>query len=127
MADSFEEKLDALLRRDSRYEREAYFFIFEALDHTIRKIGEKRHVTGRELLEGIREVAVNKFGPLARCVFENWGVYKTDDFGEIVFNMVENELLAKTEEDTREDFADVFDFKKEFDGLKINPEICKGG
>ena len=112
-----------ILRRDRRYELAAYFFIYEALAYTQRKLGRqdpdleapRRHVTGRELLDGIREYAAESFGPLAPTVFRSWGVRRTEDFGELVFNLVENGLLGKTDEDRREDFADGFDFDTAFD------------
>ncbi|MDD5269749.1 MAG: hypothetical protein PHE80_01005, partial [Candidatus Omnitrophica bacterium] len=74
-----------------------------------------RHVNGRELSEGLREYAIDQFGPLARTVLESWGVTKTEDFGNIVFNLIKAKLLSKTEEDSIEDFMDVFEFKKALD------------
>lgn len=112
---SFEEALDLIRAKDSRYERDCYLFVREALDHTQKTIGRDtrgriRHVTGQELLEGIRDYASNQFGPMAMTVFEQWGVHTCQDFGEIVFNMVEIGLLAKTDRDSREDFAGGYDF-----------------
>jgi len=103
-----------ILTRDTRYPFEAYRFIYEALDHTIQRIGERRHVNGRELLDGIRDLARCRFGPLARMVFDCWHVRRTEDFGEIVFNLVEAGLLSKTDSDTREDFRGGFDFEEAF-------------
>jgi uncharacterized repeat protein (TIGR04138 family) len=74
------------------------------------------HVTGRELLEGIRRYAMKHFGLMARTVFETWGLHKTDDFGEIVFKLVDAGLMRKTEADTREDFRQVYDFAQAFEG-----------
>jgi len=95
---SFEEGLERIRAKDSRYDRDAYEFVRDALDHT-RKIGGKegrgQHVTGQELLNGIRDLALSKFGPMAITVFEEWGIRTCPDFGEIVFNMIEAELLAK--------------------------------
>src|ERR1043166_3804233 len=106
---TFEEGLDLILAKDSRYQRDAYLFVREALDHTQKTIvkenrGEPRHVTGQELLGGIRDFALQQFGPMALTVLEEWGVKRCEDFGEIVFNMVEISLLAKTDRDSREDF-----------------------
>jgi len=67
------------------------------------------HVTGPELLEGIRDLALQQFGLMARTVFRMWGIDRTDDFGEIVFNLVESELMSKTDEDTLQDFRDIYD------------------
>ncbi len=105
---------DRILRKDRRYAVEAYRFVFEALDHTIRKLGERRHVSGQELLEGIRDLALELFGPLGKTVFNAWGIHRTEDFGEIVFNLVEAELMSKNDKDTRGDFEDGFDFNAVF-------------
>jgi uncharacterized repeat protein (TIGR04138 family) len=104
-----------IVRKDPRYGAQAYYFIFDALDFTLQRIDKRRHVTGRELLEGIRLFATEHFGFLAKTVLNEWGLTCTQDFGEIVFNLVEAGLLSRTEKDTREDFADVFDFDVAFD------------
>ena len=116
---SFEKTLDLLLAGNSRYSRDAYLFIREALDHTQRKAGREnraqpRHVTGQELLAGVRDYALAQFGPMARTVFEEWGIHHCRDFGEIVFNMVEIGLLAKTDKDSRADFEGGYDFDEAF-------------
>jgi uncharacterized repeat protein (TIGR04138 family) len=115
----FDETLEGILRKDSRYSRDAYQFVREALDHTqklVTKSGKEglRHVSGQELLAGIREFALQQYGPMTRSVLEEWGVRTCEDFGEIVFNMVENDLLAKTKSDTREDFKGGYDFEEAF-------------
>jgi uncharacterized repeat protein (TIGR04138 family) len=104
-----------LVRRDPRYAPEAYYFIFEALEYTLARIDQRRHVNGPELLEGIRDYALGRFGPLTRPVFNEWGIWRTEDFGQIVFNLVDADLLKKTTEDTPKDFADVYDFEDAFD------------
>jgi uncharacterized repeat protein (TIGR04138 family) len=116
---NFDEAVEQILARDSRYTRDAYLFVREALDYTQRLVGKEtrgqiRHVSGRELLDGIRQFALNQFGPMAVTVFEEWGVHNCRDFGEIVFNMVETSLLAKTEKDTRDDFQNGYDFTETF-------------
>lgn len=116
---NFEEVLEQILAKDKRYQRDAYLFVREALDFTQRLIvkenkGELRHVTGQELLDGIRQYAISQFGPMVTTVFEEWGVTKCSDFGEIVFNMVEIGLLAKTEKDARTDFEGRYDFRDVF-------------
>ena len=104
-----------IVRKDQRYSAQAYYFIFDALDFTLQRIDKRRHVTGRELLEGIRLFATEHFGFLAKTVLNEWGLTCTQDFGEVVFNLVEAGLLSRTEKDTRKDFADVFDFDVAFD------------
>ena len=120
-----------ILSRDPGYELAAYLFIYEALAYTQKALGRdgasltpaQRHVTGQELLNGIREYAAQMFGPLAPVVFRNWRVKRTEDFGEIVFNLVEHGLLGKTESDAREDFAGGFDFDRAFEGpFKAEPQ-----
>ena len=129
---NFDEAVEQILARDSRYTREAYLFVREALDYTQRLVGKEtrgqiRHVSGQELLDGIRQFALNQFGPMTVTVFEEWGVRNCRDFGEIVFNMVESSLLAKTEKDTRDDFQNGYDFNDAFrkpfrPQSKSNPE-----
>jgi uncharacterized repeat protein (TIGR04138 family) len=117
----FHAGLAEVVRRDPRYTYEAYEFLYEALNHTQKMLGrlpksevaegaeEPHHVSGPELLAGIRELALREFGFMARTVFRMWGIQSTDDFGEIVFNLVEAGLMSKTDSDTRQDFHDVYD------------------
>jgi uncharacterized repeat protein (TIGR04138 family) len=91
----------------------------EALDHTQKALSKEtknpiRHVTGQELLAGIREYALAQFGPMALDVLHEWGIYKGEDFGEMVFSMVDAGLLSKTERDCRDDFKGGYDFVKAF-------------
>jgi len=109
------ESILLIVRKDGRYSAQAYYFIFDALDYTIQRLRKVRHVTGRELLEGIREYATENFGFLARAVLAEWGVTSTRDFGEIVFNLVEAGLLSRTDNDTREDFEGIYDFEQAFE------------
>lgn len=110
-----EEALELIHSKDGRYAKDAYLFVRDALDHTQKTIGKEprgriRHVTGQELLSGIRDYAISQFGPMAMTVLEEWGIRTCEDFGEIVFNMVEVGLLAKTEKDSRADFSGGYDF-----------------
>jgi uncharacterized repeat protein (TIGR04138 family) len=115
---NFEDELEKVLARDPRFERDAYFFVREALDHTQKLIGrattEIRHVSGQQLLDGIKDYALLQFGPMAITVLEEWGIRRGEDFGEIVFNMVEQGLLSKTKNDSRADFAGGYDFDTAF-------------
>jgi uncharacterized repeat protein (TIGR04138 family) len=116
---TFESTLALILAKDPRYQRDAYLFVKDALDHTQKLVlkenkGELRHVSGQELLGGIREYALTQFGPMTQMVFEEWGIKRCEDFGEIVFNMVEIGLLGKTDQDSREDFANGYDFHEAF-------------
>jgi len=116
---TFESTLALILAKDPRYQRDAYLFVKDALDYTQKLVvkenkGELRHVTGQELLGGIRDYALTQFGPMTQMVFEEWGIKRCEDFGEIVFNMVEIGLLGKTEKDSREDFANGYSFDDAF-------------
>jgi uncharacterized repeat protein (TIGR04138 family) len=114
----FEEKKDALevlIEDDPRYSKEAYLFILDSLRSVIEGLSAMRHVTGQELSDGCRKHALDLYGPLARTVLEYWGIQKTSDFGEIVFNLIQAKQLTKTEQDTKEDFRDVFDFEDAFE------------
>ncbi len=115
----FDTALTPLLEKDRRYGRGAYHFVREALDHTqamLLRRGEPvpRHVSGRELLDGIRAYALDQFGPMTCTVFEDWGILSCDDFGEIVFNLIDLQILSKTDQDLREDFKGGFDFAEAF-------------
>ena len=122
-------KLAAVARRDPRYAYEAYEFVFGALAHTQKMLARSggaaaggeaateapaaaqvgHHVTGPELLDGIRDLALREFGLLARTVFHLWGIDRTDDFGEIIFNLIDAELMSKQPTDRRTDFHAVYD------------------
>jgi len=126
---SFEQALEQIREKDPRYARDAYVFLREALDFTQNSVTKpskdsrtarseandpKRHVTGQQLLDGIRDYALKEFGPMVPTVFEEWGIRSCADFGEIVFNMVEIGLLAKTQNDSREDFKKGYTFDEAF-------------
>ncbi len=116
---TFETVLPLIIAKDARYDAEAYLFVKDALDHTQKlalkdNLGQVHHVTGKELLEGIRDYALTQFGPMTQMVFAEWGVQRCEDFGEIVFNMVEIGLLRKTKQDSREDFKNGYDFYTAF-------------
>jgi uncharacterized repeat protein (TIGR04138 family) len=111
---NFEVKLNAVVLKDPRFPVPAYRFIYEGLDYTVRNIGCKRHVTGRELAEGLRNLAIEQFGGLALMVLGLWNIRKTEHFGAMVFNLVDAGLMSRAENDSVEDFADVYDFNKTF-------------
>jgi uncharacterized repeat protein (TIGR04138 family) len=118
--EGIEERIAEVRRRDRRFGRNAYYFLLDALDHTMvslgrdTKTGEERHIGGRELLEGIRDFASDLFGPMASLVFARWGIRGSEDFGEIVFNLVDAGLLSRRAEDSRLDFSDGHDFAETF-------------
>ena len=108
------EKVQAILKKDLRYQPEAYLFVLAGLHFTAGSLPEPRHVTGQELLEGIRLYGLDQFGPLTRQVFQHWGIERTEDFGHIVFTLIEAKLLGKTEEDSLADFKEAYDFETAF-------------
>ena len=115
----FAEALDSIVATDSRYSREAYVFLRDALDYTTKqqkktKGATVRHVAGPELLEGVRHYALKEFGPMVLSVFSYWGIDGCEDIGHMVFNLIEAGIFGKTEEDSLEDFKNVYDFKEAF-------------
>jgi uncharacterized repeat protein (TIGR04138 family) len=119
MNPSFQDTVAEICKKDARYQADAYFFLVEALDVTVKDIRKNqpdhgRHVSGRELLEGIKDYALDEFGPLTHTVFSEWGIRATLDFGEIVFNLVEAGRLGKTDSDSRDDFKNAYDFDEAF-------------
>ncbi len=124
----FSEVVELILRDDSRFDKGAYFFVRRALDHTLQELRENtkektsNHVSGQELLLGIRDYALRQYGPMTMTLFEQWGLSKCSDFGDIVFSLVEQGVFGKTEADCREDFADAYDFREAF----VDPFEPKG-
>jgi uncharacterized repeat protein (TIGR04138 family) len=97
-------KIDEILERDTRYRVEAYQFVLEALGYTLRRSGREGHVTAAELMQGIRDYALDQFGSLAKTVLNHWGITHSSQFGDLVFNLIDAELLGRRAEDRREDF-----------------------
>jgi uncharacterized repeat protein (TIGR04138 family) len=118
---TFNDVIEEICLRDRRFEKDAYAFVREGLDFTVKLLKKpahgtptQRHVSGPELLDGLRRFALEQFGPMTKTVLEHWGVRQCADFGEIVFNMVESGLFGKTENDSRNDFAGGYDFDEAF-------------
>ncbi len=111
---SFYDIVEEICSRDPRYRPDSYEFVMQALHFTQKQHKRAGHVSGKELLEGIRRFALKTYGPMTRTVLEYWGIKNTGDFGNIVFNMIGAKLFAKTEQDCPEDFNDVYDFESAF-------------
>lgn len=125
---TFQELVERIVERDPRYQPGAYLFVREALAHAQGRFAEgrpeaERHVTGQQLLEGIREFALNEYGPMARELFREWGVHRSEDFGEIVFHLIEQQFLRKTDADRREDFSGGYDFDEAFRDPFLPPSV----
>jgi uncharacterized repeat protein (TIGR04138 family) len=112
------EAIARICSQDKRYFPEAYLFLHEGLMQTLRNVqkAEKapRQISGAELSNGLREAALQEFGPLAKTVLNRWGVRTTRDFGEIVFVLLDAGLLGKTDEDRIEDFDNIYTFEEAF-------------
>jgi uncharacterized repeat protein (TIGR04138 family) len=120
--DKFHAVVELIRKEDARYDRRAYAFVRDGLERTVGELEKKnrerlrksRHVSGPELLQGLRAHALDQFGPLAQTVLNDWGVCRCADFGEIVFNLIEHGMFSKTDADKRKDFADIYDFSDTF-------------
>jgi uncharacterized repeat protein (TIGR04138 family) len=121
-----ERALLEILERDPRYALGAYEFTRLAVTYASEVVfATGTHVTGRELLEAIRQFARERYGVMAPEVLRAWGVHTTDDFGEIVFNLVDQKLLSKTDEDSKEDFREVYSFDEAFDTASYWRELLE--
>ena len=115
----FDKTVEDVVQRDSRYHREAYGFVRDALDYTQKNIVRTakeglRHVSGQELLEGVRAYALQVYGPMTLLVLNEWGLQRCEDFGNIVFNLIESGLFAKTDQDQHTDFKGGYLFEEAF-------------
>lgn len=115
----FDQAVDAIVQHERRFDPSAYYFLKEALDFTVKRVmeenqGEPRHVSGQELLAGFRDHALDQFGPMAATLMREWGVQSCSDVGDMVFHLIDHGVFGKQESDSKEDFADVFDFDDAF-------------
>jgi len=137
---NLEEDLQKIVAADPRYSFDAYVFVQEALTHTQHALGrnktDQKHVGGKELLEGIRLYALKSFGPMVPTILEEWGIRSCDDFGAIVFNMIEHKVASKTDTDSLDDFKNGYDFNDAFRkpflpskplGSKAQPKVANIG
>ena len=114
MNDEFFSIVSDIWNKDNRYHPEAYEFVMEALSYSQKKFKQSKHVAGPQLLEGIKTLMFHKFGPMALTVLNYWGIKTTDDFGNIVFNLVEYKILSKDTQDHYESFKNAYDFEEVF-------------
>ena len=115
----FAEVLESVVDSDPRYQRDGYIFLRDALDFTTKQQKKTkgvsvRHVTGPELLGGVRQYALKEFGPMVMTVFDSWGIRSCEDVGHMVFNLIGAGVFGKTEQDSIEDFKNVYDFEEAF-------------
>lgn len=107
--------MDQIRLREQRFDERAYLFVLAALEHSQARLTERRHITGPELANACRDLALHRFGVMARLVLEQWGVRSTMDIGDIVFTLVDLGLLISQPQDSRDDFFGVFDFADAFE------------
>lgn len=115
MSEKLERSIEDLAREDRRFPPPAYLLVFEGLETALARLPNRRHVAPRELLEGIRDSALDQWGFLARTVLESWNVRKTSDLGDLVFSLIKRGLLVAGDEDNRSQFDGVFEFEEAFD------------
>lgn len=133
---------------DGPYPIEAYQFVQEGLSHTVERMlghsrassgpmavgthrsltpdfddGDTRHITGQQLSLGLRDYAIERYGMLAPTVLRHWNVLRTEDFGRIVYRLIELGMMSKTPEDSIRDFASVFDFEEAFNRANLSRRI----
>lgn len=117
MKQDIDDIIELICLEDPRYHEDAYEFLLEGLHFAQRKYKRSKHVSGKELSEGIKELVMKRFGPMAMSVLKYWGIKSTEDFGNIVFNLINKKLLSKTEEDCLEDFKNIYDFDRVFNKI----------
>ncbi len=115
METDFNSVIEEICESDSRYRVDAYEFVMEALTYTQKKFKCAKHVSGETMLKGMKDLLMDKYGPMTLMVLEYWGIKNTEDFGNVVFNLVEKKILSKTDDDRIEHFQDAYDFEEVFD------------
>jgi uncharacterized repeat protein (TIGR04138 family) len=131
---NFAEVVEEICGKDLRYSADAYHFVQEGLNHTLKGLKRggqhaHRHVSGQELLHGLRDFALKEYGPMSKAVLNEWGIKTTDDIGQIVFNLVNASVLGKNDTDSPSDFKNVFTFDdafvKPFIPRNVTPPVRK--
>ena len=118
-SNQFEHAVASILEKENRFQAGAYFMVREALDFTVERLsretnGEKRHVSGKELLQGFRDYVIQEYGPMAATLLDDWGITQCRHVGEIVFLFIENGVFGKQDSDTLNDFDEVYTFEEAF-------------
>lgn len=106
--------MDRIRLKEPRFDERAYLFVLGALEYCQQRLDERRHISGKELALACRDLALEKFGVMAALVLEHWGVHSSADLGDVVFTLVDLGLLMSQPTDSRDEFADVFDFDQAF-------------
>ena len=124
MNQQFASILEQICEQDLRYKRDAYDFVMEALSHAQKRFKRVKHVSGKELLESAKDLLIDQYGPMALSILNHWGIRTTEDFGHIVFNLVNNKILSKTDEDSLNDFKDGYNLNDAF-GVNYRRQLDK--
>ncbi len=106
--------MDQILVRERRFGEQAYIFVLSALEHCQTRLTARRHISGAELAGACRELALERYGVMARMVLEHWGIATTADIGDVVFTLVDLGFLLSQPGDSRSDFIGVYDFERAF-------------
>lgn len=119
--ENFDSIIEKIIKADPQYSKNAYYFVRDALEFTVKNISAEaladqahQHVSGKKLLDGIREYALLQYGPMTLTVFDRWQIKNCEDFGNIVYKMIEYGILGKTEHDNKNDFKNGYDFYEAF-------------
>ena len=115
MSERLEKSIEELARADRRYPPAAYMLVFEGLESALAKLPARRHVTPRELVDGVRQAALDQWGFMARSVLESWNITNTGEIGDLVFNLIDKKLLVAGADDNRAQFEELFDFADGFE------------
>ena len=107
--------MDRIRLHERRFDERAYLFVLAALEYCQTRLVERRHINGRELALACRDLALERFGVMSRLVLDHWGIRTSADIGDVVFTLVDLGLLMSQPTDTRDEFAEVFDFDKAFE------------
>jgi uncharacterized repeat protein (TIGR04138 family) len=107
--------MDRIKVREPRFDEQAYLFVLAALEHCQAQLEARRHINGAELARGCRDLALERYGVMARIVLEHWGVRSTADIGDIVFTLVDLGFLLSQPQDSRTEFLAVYDFDRAFE------------
>lgn len=108
-------KIEKIAREDGRFPVDALRFIHEGLGYAVKKMGdEPDHISGQRLCYSLGELALEKWGRLAKMVLNNWGIKTTRHFGDIVYLMIENKWMSAQPDDSIDDFNNVYDFETVF-------------
>ena len=118
--------MEQIRLREPRFHEHAFLFVLAALEQCQQRLGERRHITGKELAETCRDLAIERYGVMSRLVLDHWGIRESVHFGDIVFALVDLGMLIKQPHDQRDDFANAFDFRVAFDSAYPWRNVPKG-